>query len=108
MVIGTAVTELMIGQAKRASDVALPAVVIDIRVNARRVVVRIVIVQHSPLPQAGLLAVRERADEIAEILVRDGIGHHHPLRFHWSCGEGENISDARMRWTAVGDVDRHV
>ena len=64
------------------------------------------IVQHISPRQARLLAVRERADEIAVILVLEGVRHHHAFHLHGIDGEGENIGQPRMARVAVGNIHR--
>ena len=78
------------------------------RVNPWRIEERIVIVQDNGLRCPGRVAVRKRADEVAIILMRDDVRHHDAIDLHGRQRNGENVSFARMRRAAVGDVHRHV
>ena len=77
-------------------------IVINKTVRPRRTAERIVVVQHVPDAVVG-----ERADEIAVILMHNRIAHGHLARLHRIQRQPENVSDARMRRTAVRDADWH-
>ena len=82
---------------------AIDAVIIDERLRRIHRAEAVVVVQH------GIFStVAQRAKQVAEIFVVEGVRYDDALDLHRLEREAEDAADAGMRVVTVWDVDRHV
>ena len=82
---------------------AVDAVVVDEQLRGIHRAEAVVVIEHGVLS-----AVAHRAEEVAEIFVREGVGHDDALHFNRLQREAEDVANAGMRVVAVRNVDWHV